>query len=83
MSMITDYIGAGSEVLINGGYLVINGHNGSGLYDCSEFEIDEKFNPVAAGERRLTLHEIEHLMKEADGHNHKLEWLDDTALPFC
>lgn len=83
MVRITDYIHAGSEVTINGGYLVIERTNGSGLYDCAEFEFAGCDRSVFTGMRRLTLPEIERLMKGADGNNHKLEWLDESALPFC
>ena len=65
------YIKKGDTINTMAGYEVVTGYNGSIVYTDS-YEIGEDEEPEKVGERRLTLEEIGHIMREVDGLNHKV-----------
>lgn len=72
----TDYIKVGDIINTLEGYEKVTGYNGDVVYTDS-YEINEDGEYEKTSERMLTLNEIAHLMKEADGHNHKVSWSTD------
>lgn len=69
--MRTQYITKGDTINTMAGYEVVKGYNGS-IVDTDSYEIGEDGEPEKVGERRLTLEEIGHIMREVDGLNHKV-----------
>lgn len=69
------HIGKGSKIDTISGYIIVTGYNGS-IVDCDEYVINDNGEPKKTDERRLTLFEIGHLMKEVDGLNYRIFWKD-------
>lgn len=79
--MIKDKIWIGKEIETLGGYEIITGYTGD-VVGTKSYEIDENGNGVYVNNRLLTLNEICHLLKEVDGHNHKVEYVSFSDLSY-
>lgn len=79
--MIKDKIWIGKEIETLAGYEIITGYTGE-VVGTKSYEVDENGNGVYVNNRLLTLNEIGHLMKEVDGHNHKIEYVSFLDLSY-
>ena len=79
--MIKDKIWIGKEIETLAGYEIITGYTGH-IVGTKSYEIDENGNGVYVNNRLLTLNEIGHMMKDVDGHNHKIEYVSFSDLSY-
>lgn len=68
-----DFIKTCDHIATVSGELVVTGFNGS-IVDCEEYEINENDELIKIDDRRLTLNELGHIMKDLDGQNHTVIW---------
>ena len=73
--MKKNYITRDTQINTMAGYIIAEDYNGS-IVECSEYIVNEDGSLEETDGRRLTLNEIGHLMKEVDGQNHKVFWID-------
>lgn len=70
-----DHITKGTEIITQEGKLICEDYNGSIVYLREYLYNDEtEVSDIDNGERRLTLSEIGHVMREWDGNNHRVMW---------
>lgn len=76
----TDIIRVGDEITTQEGWLTVEnicGMTHEFAY-CIEWTYDEDGERYEVGERRLTLNDLEHIMKDYDGKNHKVRFDDES-----
>lgn len=76
--MRIEIIRKGTRIETIDGYEIVTGFNGSIVYTDS-YKVGNNDEVYLDGEGRLTYSDIEHLMKEVDGLNHKVRYEEESG----